>query len=66
MKTVWKNQVNRRSIIDVGRNEACPCGSKMKFKYCCLDKIARPILRRTGKTVEINVMEYLKKAMGKI
>lgn len=23
----------------IGRNEICPCGSKMKFKFCCLNKI---------------------------
>ena len=24
-----------------GRNETCPCGSLMKFKYCCLPKKRR-------------------------
>ncbi len=22
----------------IGRNIPCPCGSKKKYKYCCLDK----------------------------
>lgn len=26
----------------VGRNEACPCGSKKKFKSCCAGKTAVP------------------------
>ena len=26
----------------VGRNELCPCGSGVKFKRCCLDKMRQP------------------------
>lgn len=22
----------------VGRNQPCPCGSKLKYKYCCLSQ----------------------------
>jgi len=29
---------NKSSIIKVGRNEPCPCGSGKKYKKCCLDK----------------------------
>ena len=29
----------RRMAAKVGRNDACPCGSGRKFKYCCLDKV---------------------------
>lgn len=25
----------------IGRNDACPCGSGLKYKRCCLDKDAR-------------------------
>jgi hypothetical protein len=28
----------RREMPKVGRNELCPCGSRMKFKRCCLGK----------------------------
>ena len=26
----------KRKYPKVGRNELCPCGSKKKFKHCCL------------------------------
>lgn len=29
---------------DIGRNDACPCGSGEKFKKCCIDK-ARHIIQ---------------------
>ena len=25
----------RRSMLEVGRNDLCPCGSGKKFKQCC-------------------------------
>ena len=25
----------RRGEIDIGRNDACPCGSGLKYKQCC-------------------------------
>lgn len=28
-----------RKEIDVGRNRLCPCGSKIKYKKCCLKKM---------------------------
>ena len=28
---------NRR--VKIGRNDICPCGSGIKFKKCCIDKI---------------------------
>jgi hypothetical protein len=52
MKTVWKNIVGMYSIKDVGRNDQCPCGSLMKFKYCCIDKSGIPMLRCTGKKIK--------------
>jgi hypothetical protein len=63
MKTVWKDGLNRRVVFDVGRNQDCPCGSKMKFKYCCLDNIQRPILRTRGKKVIVSTMDMIKKQM---
>lgn len=32
--TKAKNAVFKRSVPKVGRNEPCPCGSKMKYKKC--------------------------------
>jgi len=38
--TGWLNRhpdINLKTIrngIKIGRNQLCPCGSKMKFKYC--------------------------------
>lgn len=29
----------RQDIIEVGRNDICPCGSGKKFKRCCLNKM---------------------------
>ena len=23
----------------IGRNELCPCGSRIKYKFCCLKKV---------------------------
>lgn len=25
--------------MSIGRNDPCPCGSNLKYKKCCLDKI---------------------------
>ena len=32
----------RISTPKIGRNELCPCGSGIKFKYCCLGKAVPP------------------------
>lgn len=50
MKTVWKsNMSGAMTVLDVGRNDDCPCGSHIKFKYCCIDSTGFPILGITGK-----------------
>ena len=28
-----------RRVPKIGRNEKCPCGSGIKFKKCCLNKV---------------------------
>ena len=28
-----------RRVPKIGRNEKCPCGSGIKFKKCCIDKV---------------------------
>lgn len=49
MKTLWKNNLNGLVVLNIGRNEDCPCGSKIKFKYCCINKVDPPTLRTKGK-----------------
>ena len=40
MKTIWKeDRTGRNVMIDMGRNDECACGSKMKFKHCCMDSV---------------------------
>lgn len=51
MKTIWKNSFGAIEVKDVRRNDPCPCGSLMKFKYCCIDKTDKPILRTRGKQI---------------
>lgn len=35
-KLLWELPMQRkRYVAKVGRNEKCPCGSKLKFKNCC-------------------------------
>jgi hypothetical protein len=33
-----KPHVEQRSVIKIGRNDPCPCGSGKKYKKCCLGK----------------------------
>ena len=33
-----RKPVNPNAVGRVGRNEPCPCGSKKKFKKCCLTR----------------------------
>ena len=32
----WHRRVFREVMLDVGRNDLCPCGSGKKYKKCCL------------------------------
>lgn len=37
-----RHPVNKKQIINfdkIGRNEPCPCGSGVKYKFCCLKDI---------------------------
>jgi NADH:ubiquinone oxidoreductase subunit D len=48
--------------MNIGRNEPCPCGSKLKFKKCCLikDELNRQeILQKSRKLTGDNLAEYL-------
>lgn len=45
----------RRSVVKVGRNDPCPCGSGKKHKHCCIAKTEERLRFSTdvaGKTVE--------------
>ena len=33
-----KTDTIRRKMPKVGRNEPCPCGSRLKYKKCCMNK----------------------------
>lgn len=33
----------RKGFMEPGRNEVCPCGSRKKFKNCCLDRMNAPV-----------------------
>lgn len=37
-----KRQLQRTGATKVGRNEPCPCGSGIKFKRCCYQKLNPP------------------------
>lgn len=57
-----------RRDVSVGRNESCPCGSKRKFKHCCLRKIKPPRTQLAEKLVEKEVKYWknrYKKETGK-
>lgn len=36
MKIIWKMN-GQEYGLGLGRNDDCPCGSHIKFKYCCID-----------------------------
>ena len=35
-QAIAKAKESARSAVKTGRNDACPCGSGLKFKQCCL------------------------------
>ncbi len=35
-------------MAKIGRNEACPCGSGIKFKHCCAGKLETQRDRRSS------------------
>ena len=48
--------------MNIGRNDPCPCGSKLKFKKCCLikDELRRQeILQKSRELTGDNLAEYL-------
>lgn len=36
-RLLHRKKPNQRGYVKVGRNDPCPCGSKKKFKACCID-----------------------------
>ncbi len=39
-----------RQVLRIGRNDPCPCGSGLKFKKCCIDKVGKgpELIKRTA------------------
>lgn len=54
-----KKQIYRDT--KTGRNNLCPCGSKMKYKYCCVDKQKKQRIAQIKKNDEmVNTIEQHK------
>lgn len=45
--------------MKVGRNDPCPCGSKKKYKQCCLAKASKPkgALQTRAKVLQSNALK---------
>lgn len=52
-----------RADVIIGRNEPCPCGSKIKYKHCCLLKQPKPFTELAKKEFE-KERKYLLKSVG--
>lgn len=48
----------------VGRNEACPCGSGRKYKHCCLEKDEKKAREARAKAAEKEAKAAAKVAAG--
>ena len=35
---LWPSWDTSNKLMDIGRNDPCPCGSGRKYKHCCLHK----------------------------
>jgi len=49
-----------QQLVDVGRNEPCPCGSGRKFKKCCLDDQVAAV---AGGPTELDVVALVNDAI---
>lgn len=49
-----------QQLVDVGRNEPCPCGSGRKFKKCCLDDHVAAV---AGDATELDVVALVNDAI---
>ncbi len=63
MKTLWNDGIK---VIKCGRNEPCPCGTTIRFKWCCLDIAKFPVLVPKGMTGKNYIVHALKKEVRKI
>lgn len=52
-----------RGVIEVGRNDPCPCGSGNKYKSCCLSKGDR-FLQKLSKKREKEERKEMRKENG--
>lgn len=52
-----------RDVLEIGRNDLCPCGSGQKYKNCCVDK-GDHFLRKVAKKMAKEKVREEKKAKG--
>lgn len=43
IKAAIKKKTEQAPVRKVGRNDPCPCGSGVKYKFCCLNKPSSPM-----------------------
>ena len=51
-----------RRILQVGRNDSCPCGSGEKYKNCCIKK-GESFLKKMAKKEEKRLRKEAKKQL---
>ena len=52
-----------RDVMEIGRNDPCPCGSKEKYKNCCITK-GDHFLRKLAKKEAKEQSKAERKAQG--
>ena len=52
----------RNDNSKIGRNQPCPCGSKRKYKYCCLSNENEPLTQFAKEELEKERKWLLKSA----
>ena len=55
-----------RAKTEVGRNEPCPCGSKLKFKWCHGDPLKRAICEAAMRETMVRLIIQTKIKKGLI
>ena len=44
----YQNEILQIADSNPGRNQLCPCGSRLKYKRCHLDEVAAVLRRQRG------------------
>ncbi len=55
---------NPRGVMDIGRNDPCPCGSEQKYKNCCVTKGDQFLKKLAKKQAKAEAKEKKKEAGG--